>query len=211
MPALPDGLPRFDGPVLVLGSAPGAVPPADLQTRRLLTVNASQVIAEGWGMPRPDMTLFGTTVLGLRPSNRAAQQVLRRRETGCLVRMSDGSRTLIHDFNLWRMRYIADRVVSLDIPTRRGLIASLVGDELAQRFKPSNGVYLVALALALGATDVVMAGFSLTVSGHAYNNENHPRHHIDADREVLRGMVAAGAPIATTSQEFAKKSDLRTS
>ncbi len=208
-PPLPDGLPRFTGKVLVLGSAPGPIPPVDLVDRRLLTVNASQVTAEGWGMPRPDMTLFGTTVLGLRPSNRAAQQVLNRRGTGCLVRMTDGSATFIHDFNLWRMRYVADRVVPLDIPTRRGLIANLVGDAIAQRFKPSNGVYLTALALALGATDVVMAGFSLTVAGHAYNNENHPRHHVDADREVLLALVAAGLAISTTSPDFAASSGLR--
>lgn len=209
MPPLPDGLPRFDGPVLVLGSAPGAIPPADLERRRLLTVNASQVIAEGWGRQRPEMTLFGTTVLGLRPANRAAQQVLKRRGTGCLVRMTDGSTTVIHDFNLWRMQYIADRVVPLDIAARRGLLANLVGDAIAQRYKPSNGVYLAALALALGATDIVMAGFSLTSAGHAYNSANHPRNHVDADREVLLALVAAGLSITTTSQDFAADSGLR--
>ena len=211
MPPLPDGLPRFDGPVLVLGSAPGAIPPPDLENRRLLTVNASQVIAEGWGRQRPDMTLFGTTVLGLRPANRAAQQVLKRRGTGCLVRMTDGSTTLIHDFNLWRMQYMADRVVPLDIAARRGLLANLVGDAIAQRYKPSNGVYLAALALALGATDIVMVGFSLTSAGHAYNSANHPRNHVDADREVLLALVAAGVPITTTSREFAETSGLRAS
>lgn len=207
-PLLPPGLPRLDGPVLVLGSAPGAIPPADLFGRRVLTVNASQVTAAGWGVERPDVTLFGTTVLGLRPSNRAAQLVLAGRGTGCLVRMSDGSTTVIHDFNLWRMRYKADRVASLDVAARRRLLAHLVGEEIAQRYKPSNGVYLVALALALGATDVVMAGISLTVAGHAYNNANHPRHHVDADRAVLQALVASGLSISTTSADFAAESGL---
>ena len=208
MPPQPAGLPRLEGPVLVLGSAPGAIPPADLERRRLLTVNASQVIAEGWGRPRPDLTLFGTTVLGLRPSNRAAQQVLGRRGTGCLVRMTDGSTTLIHDFNLWRMRYMADRVVPLDIAARRDLLAGVVGEAVADRLKPSNGVYLTALAIALGATDIVMAGFSLTAAGHAYNDANHPRNHVDADREVLLALVALGVSVATTSGAFADASGL---
>jgi hypothetical protein len=194
--------PRLTAPALVVGSAPGARCPGDVAGWHLLSVNASQVVAEEWGLDRPALTLFGTTVLGMRPSNRAAQNVLRGHKTGCLIVMRDGSNRLVHEFNLWRMGYHYERRAWLDTDTRLAMLRSMVGDELA-RMKPSNGIVLALLALFLGAPRVVMAGFSLGQTGHAYNAANHPRNHVDADREVLRGIVARQLPITTTSAELA--------
>lgn len=202
-------LPRLSAPALVVGSAPGARCPTDVAGWHLLSVNASQVVAEGWGFDSPTLTLFGTTVLGMRPSNRAAQRVLRGRRTGCLLTMEDGSNRLVHEFNLWRMGYRYERRAGLDRQSRLAMLSSMVGEDLA-RLKPSNGIVLALLALFLGAPRVVMAGFSLGQTGHAYNQANHPRNHVDADREVLRGIVARHLPIATTSADLAAQAGLPT-
>lgn len=200
-------LPRLTAPALVVGSAPGARCPNDVAGWHLLSVNASQVVAEGWGLDVPALTLFGTTVLGMRPSNRAAQRVLSGRHTRCLVTMEDGSNRLVHEFNLWRMGYRYDRRTGLDTPSRFAMLSSMVGSDLAQ-MKPSNGIVLALLALFLGAPRVVMAGFSLEQTGHAYNSENHPRNHVDADSEVLRGIAARQFPVATTSLQIAEATGL---
>lgn len=205
---LPPGLPRLDAPTLVLGSAPGARAPSGLAGWHLVSVNASQVVADGWGLPVPILTLFGTTVLGMRASDRAAQQALRGKRTQCLVMMRDGSNGLVHEFNLWRMRYGYDHRVRLTTHDRLEMLRAMLGEDIAN-LKPSNGIVLALLALRLGAPSVVMAGFSLQQSGHAYNTANHPRNHVDADRAVLRAVEAQGLPIATTSDDLAEQTGLQ--
>lgn len=202
-------LPRLDRPAIVLGSGPNSRPPADARDWALLTVNGSQALSAGWPVSDPDMTLFGTTVLGMRKSNRAAQAVLRGRHTRLLVMVRDGSNPLVHSFNLWRIGYRHDRRVLLSTAQRADLFEAVLGKSLGSVAKPSNGIFLVLIALHLGAPKVLMTGFSLSKAGHGYNASNHPRNHAGADADILAELVRREAPVFANDPDFARESGLR--
>lgn len=202
-------LPALDRPAIVLGSGPSARPPADLPQWALLTVNGSQALAAGWSRSDPDLTLFGTTVLGMRASNRAAQAVLRGRHTRLLVMVRDGSNPLLHSFNLWRTGYRYDQRVLLSTADRAAIFEAVLGSALASVAKPSNGIFLVLIALYLGAPKVLMTGFSLSTAGHGYNQSSHPRNHAGADAGILAELARRGAPVFTNNEQFARESGLR--
>lgn len=66
----------------------------------------------------------------------------------------------------------------------------------------STGIFSVCLALWLGASEVVMTGFSLSPNGHFYNPDA-PRGNIEADSAVLRMLAKhQGARLSTTSDEL---------
>lgn len=203
------GLPTLDRPAIVLGSGPKAQPPDRQQDWALFTVNGSQTLAAGWTKPDPDMTLFGTTVLGMRESNRAAQAVLRGRHTRLLVMVRDGSNPLLHSFNLWRIGYRYDRRVLLTTAQRASMFEAVLGKSMGSVAKPSNGIFLALIALHLGAPKVLMTGFSLSKAGHGYNAANHPRNHAGADARILAELVRRDAPIFANDPEFASESGLR--
>lgn len=202
-------LPKLDRPAVVLGSGPNARPPDGVEDWALLTVNGSQSLAAGWAKSDPDMTLFGTTVLGMRPSNREAQAVLRGRHTRLLVMVRDGSNPLLHSFNLWRIGYRYDRRVLLTTAQRAEIFESVLGKALGSVAKPSNGIFLVLIALHLGAPKVLMTGFSLSKAGHGYNEANHPRNHAGADASILAELARREAPVFANDAEFANESGLR--
>lgn len=202
-------LPQVDKPALVVGSGPNASLSEDLVDRSaLLTVNASQAGKPSTLTRAPDVTLFGTTVLGLRPANRAAQRALRRLHTHHLVLIRDDSNPLVHNFNLWRSGYRYDRLTILSTEDRYAIIVDLLGEVVGTNAKPSNGIVLALLALHVGAPRVVMTGFSLSKDGHSYNTANHYRGHLDSDRAVLAEIRHRGLPIVTNDPAFAEEGGL---
>lgn len=209
-----DDPPRFnllklDRPAVVLGSGPNARPPDGVENWALLTVNGSQSLAAGWVKSDPDLTLFGTTVLGMRPSNREAQAVLRGLHTRLLVMVRDGSNPLLHSFNLWRIGYRYDRRVLLSTTQRASVFEAVLGKSLGSVAKPSNGIFLVLIALHLGAPKILMTGFSLSQAGHGYSAANHPRNHAGADGSILAELARRGAPVFANDPDFARESGLR--
>ena len=200
-------LPPIARQALVLGAGPNAAPPPGFPNDwMLLTVNGSQAIAKAWGAPRPDLTLFGTTVLGRHPSNRAAQAVLRGAGTDCLVMVSEGFHRFGDRLNLWRIGYRFGSLRWLSRAERRAILAAVLGEEAS--LKPSNGIVLAIIALSLGCPRVVMTGFSLSSAGHAYNDLNHPRNHVDADAAVLAEIVRRKLPVFTNDPRFAAETGL---
>ena len=195
-------------PTIILGSGPSARPPSNPQGWALFTVNGSQALATGWGLGDPDVTLFGTTVLGMRASNREAQRVLRGRRTRLLVMVSDGSNPLVHRFNLWRTGYHCDRSLMLTTRQRAEIFGAVLGKTLDPALKPSNGVFLALIALYLGAPEIMMTGFSLSSAGHGYNTANHTRHHKEADAAVLGEMARLALPVSTNDLRFSHESGL---
>lgn len=53
-----------------------------------------------------------------------------------------------------------------------------------------------------------MSGFSLTRGGHAYNELNMRRGHLDGDAAALRRFVELGLPIFTNDERFSRESGL---
>jgi hypothetical protein len=202
-------LPEIDRPALVLGSGPNAAPPPGFpEGWSLLTVNGSQAIASGWGASVPEVTLFGTTVLDRRPSNLAAQAVLRGKSTKSLLIVADRHKKLMNRLRLLMIGYRFQSLSWLTTEERRAFLASVLGEDIAGRVKPSNGVFLAIIALAQGAPEVMMTGFSLTSKGHAYNDLSHPRNHAAADAEVLAGLSDRKLPITTNDERFAAEAGI---
>jgi hypothetical protein len=84
----------------------------------------------------------------------------------------------------------------------------LLGDAYDASKPPSNGIFLALLALHLGASRILMSGFSLSRIGHAYNTLDLPRRHVDGDTLALRRIVQSGLPIFTNDERFARESGL---
>ena len=200
--------------VFALGSAPESFPPpADSGSWTLCTVNGSQSVLERLGLaPTPAMTLMNRSVLKSSiASGVAARSVLRGRSTGDLV-------VVCHEVNLkqrlliaLRLRWLGYRYRTLTVlhmRARSRIMAEMLGDAYDETRPPSNGVFLALLALRLGASRVLMSGFSLTKAGHAYNSLNLPRRHLDGDTLALRRMVESGLPVFTNDERFARESGL---
>ena len=204
----PDALPRLDGPVFVLGSAPDPVPLRDRSRKwTLATVNGSQTVAAAWGL-RPELTLFGLSFVHTTPANAEARKVLSGKGTHQLLCI--GARK--HYFHYKRLTrelgYTYDRLTIMTPKDRADITRRLIGVSDDETGRASNGIFLALLCLYLGAPQVVMGGFSLTQHGHAYNDKGLRREHIDADRAVLALALKAGLRIATNDPRFSAESGL---
>jgi len=83
-----------------------------------------------------------------------------------------------------------------------------LGDAYDRGRPPSNGIFLALLALHLGARRILMSGFSLSRTGHAYNTLNLRRVHIEGDTLALRRIAGLGLPIFTNDERFSRESGL---
>ena len=55
-PSPPTVTPPFQGPVLIVGSAPVSHKPADFDASfRVVTINGSQAVTKAWGIEAPDL------------------------------------------------------------------------------------------------------------------------------------------------------------
>jgi len=204
----PGALPQIDGPAFVLGSAPGPAPPRDpSRSWTLATVNGSQVVAARWGL-KPTITLFGFSFVQTTPANAETRKVLSGQCTSQLLCI--GARK--HYFHYRRVArqlgYSYDRLTTITPKDRADITRRVIGVSDDETGRASNGIFLALLCLHLGASEVVMAGFSLTRHGHAYNDKGHFREHIDADRAVLARALQAGLRIATNDPRFSAESGL---
>jgi hypothetical protein len=204
----PGALPRVEGPAFVLGSAPDPVPLRDTSGKwTLATVNGSQTIAAAWGL-QPEITLFGFSFVHTTAANAETRKVLSGKGTRQLLCIG-ARKHYFHYRRLTReMGYTYDRLTMISTEDRTGITEQVTGVGGEETGKASNGIFLALLCLHLGASQVVMGGFSLTQHGHAYNDKGLPREHIDADRTVLARSLKAGLRIATNDPRFSAESGL---
>jgi O-antigen ligase len=200
--------------VFALGSAPDSLPPPAGSGEWLaVTVNGSQALLEGLRLPAtPVMTVMNRSVLKSSiVSGVAARKVLCNLSTDHLIVIShkvSSKHRLLIALRLWWLRYRYGSLTVLDTRDRREIMEQLLGDAYDESKPPSNGIFLALLAVHLGASRVLMSGFSLSRTGHAYNDLNLPRRHVDGDALALRRIVASGLPIFTNDERFARESGL---
>ena len=199
--------------VFALGSAPGSQPPPDgLGEWKTITVNGSQAILKGFDSSTPPTaTLFNTSLIKSSYNvNVAARKVLRGANTENLIVLSGntGWRKRLHViFRLFMLRYQYKTLSILNTNDRIRIMEALLDIKFPEReYQPSNGIFAVLLALHLGASKVLMSGFSLTKQGHAYNNLNFKRAHSTGDRLILQRAIEIGLPIFTNDKEFSDES-----
>ncbi len=158
---VPGAFPSLDGPIFLLGSAPDPTPPIGApEDWNLVTVNGSQITAAAWGM-EPTLTLFGLTFLRTTTANREARKVLVGLSTTDLLCVGDPRHYFQYKFITWRLRYRYERLTILTPQERDKITKSVIGSDRGTSCKPSNGIFLALLCLHLGASCVVMSGFSL--------------------------------------------------
>lgn len=197
----------LDRPTLVLGSAPDpGLPEAWPRGNPLVTINASQASAERLGLPVPTLTVLSVTVLNARQQAREAQRALAGRRTRQLVVVTHSAEWRQDGHVLDAIGYRAERIVRVTTRYRGRVVRAQTGLDAGRgdplHEKASNGVFAVCQAFALGAPQVVLAGFSLT-GGHAYNALGLQRLHVEPDQRAFAALAErfAARLFAATSRE----------
>jgi hypothetical protein len=199
----------FNGPVVVVGSAPVSHIPVGFDpTFQVITINGSQAVTKKWGIAVPDITFMQYRQLdGLNTNALEVRRVLRGERTGMLYVLlwRKGMKSL--NEHLKAFDYSYDRVQIVNRYERIALVEKVCGlqvFELDAMSKCSNGVIAVLFALLNGATDVIISGINPNSTGHIYNRENLSRLHVQMDREMLLALVRQGYPVYTADPEVAQ-------
>lgn len=203
----------FDGPVVVVGSAPISNKPAGFDERfRVITVNGSQMVTAKWGMEKPDVTfMMFNQVRGTNTNALEVRRVLKGRRTSALYVLlwREGLPSLQEGLQAFDYRYDSLRLI--DRYQRMALLDRMCGlksDELDREDKCSNGIYATLFALYNGAPAVILTGISPQAHGHVYNQENLPRFHKDMDKKALQALRDRRYPIFTADPDVADSSGI---
>lgn len=185
---------RFERPTLVLGSAPNpSLPVGWSRADPLVTINAAQVSAEALGLGDPTLTVLSVTVLGTSVNSGEVLRVLAGRRTGNLLAVSHPDEWARDGGKLDDIGYRAGRVFRVTTRRRGRVVLDATGEDAGRGdpndVKVSNGVYAVCQVLALGAPQVVVAGFSLS-GGHSYNALGRGRLHVGPDARAFASLAA---------------------
>jgi hypothetical protein len=192
---------------IVMGSAPNPmVPPLDGAFS--ICVNGSVFSAyKHWGTA-PDLTYLNGAIFNDDDSYaNATLEVISGKDIGDAI-------IARHTFDLaLDMMVKADMTFGEAFPVskydKRLILGEAAGYSIIGRYpfeaNVSNGIFMAALALWLGAPEVLLVGFSFN-SQHAYSTgeELSKRGHIREDALFLKHAVKAGMPLKTSSREIAK-------
>ncbi|CDX32307.1 Membrane-anchored protein [Mesorhizobium sp. SOD10] len=206
-------VPRVMGPALVMGSAPNFRLPKGYDADwALVTVNASQLLAETFGLRVPDLAVIRRGILvDSGDQDFYKRDLLKGRQAKHLIipvwtdvedKLKAGCRT----FN-----YRYDTLQALTKWQLANIVWRLSGKYHVSRGwyrKISTGVFAIMLARFAGFAPVVVSGFSLSQAGHGYDTRNAFRYHADEDADLLRRVVRRGEPIYAEDRDFAAESGL---
>jgi hypothetical protein len=205
-------IPRIDGPVWVVGSAPDTLShTTPREGCKVITVNGSQAVLDHGGPRKPDYAIIRDTSTGVI-GDAEIRKVLTGRGADNLVgvRLDRSTEALRREVAEFDYRY--NRIFAVDHAQKDRLMFQVVhatGWFGAGRMFPSHGIFAIALARFLGGDPIVVTGFSLSRNGHAYMQSGIARLHIEDDRVFLRAMAASRFNLFTIDREFAKESGLR--
>ncbi|NEJ02642.1 membrane-anchored protein [Rhizobium leguminosarum] len=197
------------GPVVVVGSAPKSHKPIDLDaTYRIISVNASQLALQSWGVDAPDITLMGyNEIEGTNRSAVEVRRVLRGKRTGFLYvlawrhghqRLEEGVKAFGYGFE---EAHIVDRYQRIALMHK---VTGRLNLELDAETKCSNGIIAALFALYNGATAVILSGINPHSAGHVYNGVNLARLHVRMDAEILARLVQLGYPVYTADPQVSE-------
>lgn len=192
---------------IVMGSAPNPiVPPMDGAFS--ICVNGSVFSAYKHWSAAPDLTYLNGAIFNDEDSYaNATLEVISGKEIGDVV-------IARHTFGLAsEMMGKADMKFGETFPVskydKRVILGEAAGHSILGNYpfdaNVSNGIFMAALALWLGAQEVLLVGFSFN-SQHAYSTgkELSKRGHIREDALFLKHAVKAGLPLKTSSPEIGK-------
>ncbi|MBZ9953026.1 MULTISPECIES: hypothetical protein [unclassified Mesorhizobium] len=206
-------LPRATGPALVMGSAPNFRLPQGYDADwALVTVNASQLLAETVGLPVPDIAVIRRGIfVDASEQDFYKRDLLNGRQAKHLIipvwpdvedKLKAGCRT----FN-----YRYETLQALTKWQLANVVWQLSGKYHMFRGwhrKISTGAFAIILARFAGFAPVVVSGFSLSQAGHGYDTRNAFRYHANEDAALLGRVVRRGEPIYAEDKDFAAESGL---
>ncbi|MBZ9919083.1 hypothetical protein LB579_15290 [Mesorhizobium sp. BR1-1-7] len=206
-------LPRATGPALVMGSAPNfRLPQGHDADWALVTVNASQLLAETVGLPVPDIAVIRRGIfVDASEQDFYKRDLLRGRQAKHLIipvwpdvedKLKAGCRTF--DYHYETLQALTKWQLASVVWQLSGKYHMFRG----WHRKISTGAFAIILARFAGFAPVVVSGFSLSQAGHGYDTRNAFRYHANEDAALLRRVVRRGEPIYAEDKEFATESGL---
>ncbi|NEJ03327.1 membrane-anchored protein [Rhizobium leguminosarum] len=200
---------RSTGAVAVLGSAPRSHKLVGLNANyRIISVNASQLALQSWGVDATDITLMGySEIEGTNTSAVEARRVLGGKRTGSLYVLAwrCGRERLEADIKAFGYDFEEAHIVD-----RRQRIALLHKEtgcqnlELDTETKCLNGIIAALFALYNGAAAVILSGINPHSAGHVYNRVNLARLHVRSGAEMLERLVRLGYPVYTADPQVSE-------
>jgi len=199
--------------VVVAGSAPFSTRPQGWNDSfRVLTINASQVAAQGWLTQPPDATLMQfNQIEGLNAAAVEVRNVLQHKKTGllCVLNWRHELDRLVRGLDTFDYRY--NELMLISRHERIALMHRMTGRlnlELEGEAKWSNGIVGAALALASGAANVILTGIDPLSKGHQYNSLNLSRMHRETDLQALQIFREQRLPVFTADPHVAQSTKL---
>ncbi len=199
--------------VVVVGSAPFSTKPQGWDDSfRVLTINASQMAAQGWLPQPPDATLMQfNQIEGQNAAAVEVRKVLQNQKTGllCILNWRHDLQRLQKGIDAFDYRY--DELMLMSRHERIALMHRMTGRlnlEMEGEAKWSNGVVGAALAIKSGAANVILTGIDPLSKGHKYNSLNLSRMHKETDLEALHTFSEQRLPIFTVDPHVAQSTNL---
>ncbi|MBB4001385.1 hypothetical protein [Aurantimonas endophytica] len=181
-----------DRPWFILGSAPDPHVPDPFPPRTAhVHVKYAGHAARQHGLPSGDLTFLLTKTKPEEIAGLSVDSILR------LCKRQSLLTRLRRDLPFLKARECAltDRERDAFIIGTLGTLFGGSGDEI----RPSNGVALIAYAIAVGIPQIIVAGISLDSDGYAYDRSARTRRHLAEDRAAL-AVVAERYPQVTTTE-----------
>lgn len=180
-----------DRPWFILGSAPDPHVPAPFPPRTAhIHVKYAGHAARQHGLPPGDLTFLLTKTKPEDIAGLSLDSILRLcKRQGLLTRLR-------RDLPFLKAKECAltDRERDAFIIGTLGTLFGGRGDEI----RPSNGVALIAYAIAVGIPQIIVAGISLDSDGYAYDRSARTRRHLAEDRAALTVVAERYPQVATT-------------
>lgn len=191
-------------PWLILGGAPNPVlPPELLEHHARIDINNSGLTAANLGLGPADITFRRA---------KAKWAAWPEFNTRGLIWFTRTPTPLLRFRLLTKHRKArVERLMRMPKADRTELVESFVGREIravGDQGKPSNGIVAICYGLAFGAPEVVIAGVSLSRSGHSYDKLGRPRKQVAEDTYALE-RLASDPRLSTTEPELADAMGLR--
>jgi hypothetical protein len=189
---------------LVLGSAPGAVVPAeyDRSSWCLICVNASGWTARRLGLGTPDITIvtsgalrkssisnveMRTAVDGLNTNTLIVRLITRNFLKRILAQVEIQLRLRWLNFGRNRLYFMGRDIWS---PILDATIGPRLRSSEGDNFYVSTGVFACLFAIYFGASRIYVAGIDPDSIGHSYSTSKLPRDHVFADRLAIQALQA---------------------
>lgn len=193
----------LDRPWLILGAAPDpTLPKGILRTHARVDINNAGRTAATLGLGRADLTFR---------SSKKSWEEHAELDTRALIWLRDRPvRWLRLQLRDKPYRHIG-RVSALLRHDRDEVVRIVAGTSLdgtGDFGKVTNGVAAACYGLFLGVPEIVLAGISLTKTGHSYDGLGRRRLQVEEDSFVLEALGADGR-VATTEPELAAMTRIR--